>query len=142
MLLVRLSAATHLILSLWKRKPSYRTISEVLRKLSQHSHMAYCLTSSQRVRRALLAKALPPRVARLLKAHPVTDAQELCDSLQDTLSRPPRSSQARMAVQSTWRPPGQAGVIQWTWRLVTHPAWQVGDHVARPCLQVGVCSIV
>ena len=34
---------------------------------------------------ALLAKTLPPRVVHMLRAHPVSDARELCETLQDTL---------------------------------------------------------
>ena len=34
---------------------------------------------------ALIAKTLPPRVVHLLRAHPVEQTQEMCDSLQDAL---------------------------------------------------------
>ena len=34
---------------------------------------------------ALLAKTLPPRVVRLLRAHPVSNTRELCEELQDTV---------------------------------------------------------
>ena len=33
----------------------------------------------------LLAKTIPPRVVHLLRAHPVSDTRELCETLQDTL---------------------------------------------------------
>ena len=34
---------------------------------------------------ALISKTLPPRVVHLLRAHPVEQTQEMCDSLQDAL---------------------------------------------------------
>ena len=34
---------------------------------------------------ALISKTLPPRVVHLLRAHPVEQTQELCDTLQDAL---------------------------------------------------------
>ena len=34
---------------------------------------------------ALISKTLPPRVVHLLRAHPVEQTQEMCDTLQDAL---------------------------------------------------------
>ena len=34
---------------------------------------------------ALISKTLPPRVVHLLRAHPVEQSQEMCDSLQNAL---------------------------------------------------------
>ena len=42
-------------------------------------------TAGLQVARALISKALPPRLIHLLRAHPVEQTQELCDTPQDAL---------------------------------------------------------
>ena len=42
-------------------------------------------TAGLQVAWALISKTLPPRVVHLLRAHPVEQTQELCDTLQDAL---------------------------------------------------------
>ena len=42
-------------------------------------------TAGLQVAWALISKTLPPRVVRLLRAHPVEQTQEMCDTLQDAL---------------------------------------------------------
>ena len=42
-------------------------------------------TAGLQVAWALISKTLPPRVVHLLRAHPVQQTQEMCDSLQDAL---------------------------------------------------------
>ena len=42
-------------------------------------------TAGVQVAWALISKTLPPRVVHLLRAHPVEQTQEMCDTLQDAL---------------------------------------------------------
>ena len=43
-------------------------------------------TAGLQVAWALISKSLPPRVAHLLRAHPVEQTQEMCNTLQDALT--------------------------------------------------------
>ena len=62
---------------------------------------------------ALLSKTLPPRVVHLLRAHPVSDTRELCETLQDMLQDTVRQCIDKPAISAEqWdlaRLPIQAG---------------------------------
>ena len=74
-------------------KPSSLTISEMLPRRSKRIWIKCAVlperlegeTAGLQVAWALISKTLPPRVVHLLRAHPVEQTQEMCDSLQDAL---------------------------------------------------------
>ena len=62
---------------------------------------------------ALLSKTLPPRVVHLLRAHPVSDTREMCETLQDQLHETVRQCMDQPSISADqWavaRLPIQAG---------------------------------
>ena len=62
-----------------------QTVANDLRKIAVLPDKLEGETAGLQVAWALISKTLPPRVIHLLRAHPVEQTQEMCDTLQDAL---------------------------------------------------------
>ena len=62
-----------------------QAVANDLRKIAILPDKLQGETAGLQVAWALISKTLPPRVVHLLRAHPVEQTQEMCDTLQDAL---------------------------------------------------------
>ena len=62
-----------------------QAVANDLRKIAVLPDKLEGETAGLQVAWALISKTLPPRVVHLLRAHPVEQTQEMCDTLQDAL---------------------------------------------------------